>query len=152
MDRLKNPSRSRPRSFSADAERRIRAFLRAFGVEDEASLKELTRRIGRMAPAGLPTQIDAAAGLWFADLLGLPEAMADKALAAGRVAWLTAHAGRRWPLALFADAPPMALAEAVRRGVPALPPALLDDSMQPAELAPRRPRHAVAKPLRARTA
>jgi hypothetical protein len=152
MDRLKNPSRGRPRSFSADAERRMRAFLRAFGVGDDAALKELARRIGRMAPTGLPAQLDAAAGLWFADLLGWPEAMADKALAAGRVAWLTAHAGRRWPLALFADAPPMALAEAVRRGVPALPPAILGDSMPLAELAPQRLRHGVAKPLRARTA
>lgn len=152
MDRLKNPSRGRSRSFSADAERRVRAFLRAFGVEDEAALKDLVRRIGRMAPAGLPTQIEAAAGLWFADLLGLPEAMADKALAAGRVGWLAAQAGKRWPMALFADAPPMALAEALRRGVPALPPMLLNDIMPPAELAPQRPRGAVAKPLRARTA
>lgn len=152
MDRLKNPSRGRPRSFSADAERRIRAFLRAFGVNDDAAIRELARRLGRMAPTGLPGQIEAGAGLWFADLLGWPEAMAPKALAAGRVAWLTAHAGRRWPLALFADAPPMALAEAVRRGVPALPPATLGDAMQPAELAPQRLRHAVAKPLRARTA
>lgn len=152
MERLKNPSRGRPRSFSADAERRMRAFLRAFGVNDDAALKELARRIGRMAPTGLPAQIDAAAGLWFADLLGWPEAMAGKALAAGRVAWLTAHAGRRWPLALFADAPPMALAEAVRRGVPALPPTILGDTMQPAELAPQRLRLPVAKPLRARTA
>ena len=152
MDRLKNPSRGRPRSFSADAERRMRAFLRAFGVNDDAALKELARRIGRMAPTGSPAQIDAAAGLWFADLLGWPEAMAAKALAAGRVAWLTAHAGRRWPLALFADAPPMALAEAVRRGLPALPPAIFGDTMQPAELTPQRLRLAVAKPLRARTA
>ena len=152
MDRLKNPSRGRPRSFSADAERRIRAFLRAFEIEDEPALKELARRLGRLAPAASAAQLDTAAGLWFADMLGLSESEAARALAAGRVAWLTTHAARRWPLALFADAPPIALAESLRRGLPALPPAILGDAMQAAELAPPRLRSMTAKPLRARTA
>ncbi|HEY7609811.1 MAG TPA: hypothetical protein VIF14_11320 [Alphaproteobacteria bacterium] len=153
MDRLKTPSRSRSRSFSADAERRLRSFLRGFGVEDEAALRELVRRLGRMAPAASPAQIDAAAGLWFADLLGRPDSEAGLALAAGRVAWLTTRAGKRWPLALFADAPPAPLAEALRRGVPALPPTLLADSMTAATLAPPRLfRPPAAKPLRVRPA
>jgi hypothetical protein len=152
MDRLKNPSRSRPRSFSADAERRLRSFLRGFGVEDEAVMKELVRRLARMAPAASPAQIDAAASLWFADLLGRPESEAGLALAAGRVAWLAARAARRWPLALFADAPPAPLAEVLRRGLPALPPATLGDLMPAATLAPPRLRPAAAKPLRARPA
>ncbi len=97
-------------------------------------------------------QIDAAAGLWFADLLGRPESEAAKALAAGRVAWLTTRAARRWPLALFADAPPVALAEVLRRGLPSLPPAILGDAMPAAELARPRLRQFALKPLRARTA
>jgi hypothetical protein len=152
MDRLKSPSRSRLRSFSAEAERRFRSFLRGFGVEDEVALKELVRRLSRMAPAATPGQIDAAAGLWFADLLGLPENETARALAAGRVAWLTSRAARRWPLALFADAPPVALAEVVRRGLPALPPTILGDTMPEAALSPQRLRPLAAKPLRARTA
>jgi hypothetical protein len=152
MDRLKTPSRSRPRSFSADAERRIRSFLRGFGVADEAVLKELVKRLRRMAPSASTAEIDAAAGLWFADFLGRPESEADKALAVGRVAWLTARAGKRWPLALFADAPPATLAEAIRRGLPALPPSILGDAMPAATLAPPRLRGAAAKPLRARPA
>ena len=152
MERLKSPSRSRARSFSAEAERRFRSFLRGFGVEDEAAMKELVRRLGRLAPAAAPTQIDAAAGLWFADLLGQPERDAARALAAGRVAWLTTRAAKRWPLALLADAPPVALAEALRRGLPALPPPILGDAMPEAVLAPQRPRAFPAKPLRARTA
>ena len=152
MDRLKTPSRGRARSFSAEAERRFRSFLRGFGVEDEATLKELVRRLGRMAPAASPAQIDAAAGVWFADLLDRPESEAARALAAGRVAWLVTRAARRWPLALFAEAPPLTLSEVLRRGLPALPPAVLGDAMPPAELEPRRLPSAVAKPLRARTA
>lgn len=152
MDRLKSPSRSRQRSFSAEAERRFRSFLRGFGVEDEATLKELVRRVSRMAPAATRSQIDAAAGLWFADLLGLSESEAMRALAAGRVAWLTSRAAKRWPLALFADAPPAALAEVVRRGLPALPPPILGDTMREAVLSPQRLRPVAAKPLRARTA
>jgi hypothetical protein len=105
-----------------------------------------------MAPGGTAAQIDAAAGLWFADLLGMPEHEAARALAAGRVAWLTTQAARRWPLALFADAPPVLLAEALRRGLPALPPPLLGDAMPPAELRYRRPPAFSAKPLRARAA
>jgi len=152
MDRLKTPSRSRARSFSAEAERRFRSFLRGFGIEDETVLKELVRRIGRTAPAASPAQIDAAVGLWFADLLGQPESEAARALAAGRVAWLTTGAARRWPLALFADAPPPVLAEVLRRALPALPPAILGDAMPPAELEPRRLPSFAAKPLRTRTA
>jgi hypothetical protein len=152
MDRLKNPSRGRPRSFSAEADRRFRSFLRGFGVEDETVLKELTRRLGRMAPTAGRAQIDSAAGLWFTDLLGRPESEAARALAAGRVAWLTTRAAKRWPLALFADAPPLALAESLRRGLPTLPPAILADAMGPAELAPQRLRPFAAKPLQARTA
>jgi hypothetical protein len=152
MDRLKTPSRGRARSFSAEAERRFRSFSRGFGIEDEAVLKELVRRLGRMAPAASPAQIDAAAGLWFADLLGQPEREAARALAAGRVAWLVTRASRRWPLALFAEAPPVALAEVLRRALPALPPAILGDAMPPAQLKPQRLPSTVAKPLRARTA
>lgn len=152
MDRLRRPSRGRPRSFSADAERRFRSFLRGFGIEDEPALKELARRLGRMAPATSAAAVDAAAGLWFVDLLGVPESEAEKALAAGRVAWLTSHAAKRWPLALFADAPPAALAEALRRVLPSLPPATLADTMAAADLARTRPRHLVAKALRPRTA
>ena len=152
MERLKNPSRGRPRSFSAEAERRFRSFLRGFGVEGDAALKELVRRLGRMAPAAGRAEIDAAAGLWFADLLGRPESEADRALAAGRVAWLTTRAAKRWPLALFAEAPPLALTEVLRRGLPTLPPAILGDAMPAAELEPQRLRPYAAKPLRARTA
>jgi hypothetical protein len=152
MERLKSPSRSRARSFSAEAERRYRSFLRGFGVKDEAAMKELVRRLGRLAPAAAPTQIDAAAGLWFADLLGQPESDAARALAAGRVAWLTTRAARRWPLALFAEAPPVALVEVLRRGLPALPPPILGDAMPEAALSPQRLRPFPAKPLRARTA
>ncbi len=152
MDRLKSPSRSRARTFSAEAERRFRSFLRGFGVEDEAVLKELVRRLGRMAPTATRAQIEAAAGLWFADLLGLPESEVARSLAAGRVAWLMTGAARRWPLALFAEAPPVALAEAVRRGMPTLPPQLLGDAMPPAELKPQRTPQLAAKPLRAHTA
>lgn len=152
MERLKTPGRGRARSFSAEAERRFRSFLRGFGIEDEAVLKEIVRRLSRMAPVASPAQIDTAAGLWFADLLGQPESEAARALAAGRVAWLTARAARRWPLALFAETPPPALAEILRRGLPALPPAILGDTMPPAELWPPRLSPAVAKPLRARTA
>jgi hypothetical protein len=152
MDRLKNPSRSRARSFSAEAERRFRSFLRGFGIENEAVLKELVRRLGRMAPAAAPAQIDAAAGLWFADLLGLPEREAPRALAAGRVAWLTTQAARRWPLALFADASPLVLSEALRRGTPMLPPPVLGDAMPAAELKPQRLPSIAARPLRAHTA
>jgi hypothetical protein len=152
MDRLKNPSRGRPRSFSAEAERRLRAFLRGFGVEDEASLKELARRLNRRVPGASLGQLESMAGHWFADLLGRPENEAAKALAAGRVAWLTTRAARRWPLALFADAPPAALGEALRRGVPMLPPAILGDTMPAAEFARPRLRQFAAKPLRARTA
>lgn len=152
MDRLKTLSRSRARSFSAEAERRFRSFLRGFGVEDEAVLKELVRRLSRLAPSAAPAQIDEAAGLWFADVLGWPESEAARALAAGRVAWLTTQAARRWPLALFADAPPLLLSESLRRGLPALPPPLLGDAMPAAELKPRRLPSFAAKPLRARTA
>ena len=152
MDRLKTPSRGRARSFSAEAERRFRSFLRGFGVEDEAVLKDLVRRLGRMAPSTAPAEIAAAAGLWFAELLGRPESEAARALAAGRVAWLTTGAARRWPLALFADSPPPALAEMLRRGVPALPPTILGDAMYPAELKPIRLPKPAAKPLRARVA
>lgn len=152
MDRLRNPSRGRPRSVSADAERRLRGFLRGFGIDDEHPLRELTRRLGRMAPTASAKAIDAAAGHWFAGLLGLPESGAEMALAVGRIAWLASHAGKRWPLALFADAPPAALAETLRRSLPALPPTNLADTMAAADLAWARPRHAVAKPLRARTA
>lgn len=152
MDRLKPLNRSRTRSFSAEAERRFRSYLRAFGVEDQAALKELVRRLARMAPAATPREIDAAAGLWFADLLGWPESEAARALAVGRVAWLTTQATRRWPLALFADAPPLTLAEALRRGIPALPPPLLGDPMPPAELRPQRLPSFAGKPLRARAA
>lgn len=152
MDRLKAPSRARMRSFSAEAERRFRSYLRGFGIEDEAVLRELVRRLGRMAPSGTAAAIDTAAGLWFAELVGRPENEAARTLAAGRVAWLTAGAARRWPLALFADAPPPALAEMLRRGMPALPPANLGDAMQPAELRPPRLTKPVAKPLRARAA
>lgn len=152
MDRLKTPSRGRARSFSAEAERRFRSFLRGFGIEGEAVQKELVRRLGRMAPAATPAQIEAAAGLWFADLLGLPEREAPRALAAGRVAWLTTQAARRWPLALFADASPLVLAEALRRVTPMLPPPLLGDAMPAAELKPRRLPSFAAKPLQTRTA
>jgi hypothetical protein len=152
MDRLKNPSRGRPRSFSAEADRRLRSFLRGFGAEDAAVLKELARRLGRMAPGAHQPEIDAAAGLWFADLFGWPENAGAKALAAGRVAWLSIGAARRWPLALFADAPPVALAEALRRRLPPLPPAMLGDAMAPAELARTRVPAEAVKPLRARTA
>ena len=152
MDRLKSPSRGRPRSFSAEADRRFRSYLRAFGVENDAALKDLVRRLGRMAPAATPAQIDAAAGLWFADLLGQAESEAPRALAAGRVAWLTIRAARRWPTALFGDTPPVALTELLRRALPALPPPILGDTMPTAELAPRRLPHLAAKPLRARTA
>jgi hypothetical protein len=68
------------------------------------------------------------------------------------VAWLTARAAKRWPLALFADAPPVALAEVVRRLLPELPPPILGDTMPEAALAPQRLRPVAAKPLRARTA
>jgi hypothetical protein len=152
MDRLKTASRGRARSFSAEAERRFRSYLRGFGVEDEAVLKELVRRLARMAPAATPVQIDAAAGLWFTDLLGRPESEAARALAAGRVAWLTTQAARRWPVALFADAPPPALGEALRRGIPALPPPLRGDPMPAAELKPQRLPSFATKPLRARAA
>lgn len=152
MDRLKTPSRSRARSFSAEAERRFRSFLRGFGVEDETVLKELVRRLSRLAPSAMPAQVDAAAGLWFADVLGWPESEAARALAAGRVAWLTTQAARRWPLALFADAPPVLLSEFLRRGLPKLPPPLLGDAMPAAELKPQRLPSFAVKPLRARTA
>lgn len=152
MDRLKIPSRSRARSFSAEAERRFRNFLRGFGIEDESSLKELVRRLSRLAPSATPAQIDAAAGLWFADVLGWPDSESARALAAGRVAWLIIKAARRWPLALFADAPPLVVSEALRRGLPTLPPPLLGDAMHPAALKPRRLPAFSAKPLRARTA
>ncbi len=152
MDRLKTPSRSRARSYSAEAERRFRNYLRGFGIEDETTLKELVRRLGRMAPSAAPTAIDTAAGLWFAEVLGRPESEAARALAVGRVAWLTTGAARRWPLALFADMPPPALAELLRRSVPALPPAILGDAMHPAELQPPRLIRHAAKPLRARAA
>jgi hypothetical protein len=132
MERLKSPSRSRARSFSAEAERRYRSFLRGFGVKDEAAMKELVRRLGRLAPAAAPTQIDAAAGLWFADLLGQPESDAARAL--------------------FAEAPPVALVEVLRRGLPALPPPILGGAMPEAALSPQRLRPFPAKPLRARTA
>ncbi len=152
MERLKHPARGRPRSFSAEADRRMRLFLRAFGIEDEAQLKELARRLGRMAPTATIAEIDEAAGLWFAEFLGWPESDAAKALAAGRVAWLTTRAARRWPLALFADVPPPALAETLRRALPSLPPATLGDAMLPADLAPLRLRHYAARPLRPRAA
>ena len=152
MDRLKTTTRARTRSLSVEAERRFRNYLRGFGVEDEAALKELVRRLGRMAPAATPAQIDAAAGLWFADLLGLPESEAPRALAAGRVAWLAAQAARRWPLMLFADGAPATLTEALRRGLPALPPPLLGDPMHAAELEPPRLPSFAVKPLRPRAA
>ena len=152
MDRLKSPSRSRARSYSAEAERRFRSFLRGFGVEHEVAMKELVRRLSRMAPVAAPAQIEAAAGLWFADLLGQPESEAGRALAAGRVAWLTIRAARRWPTALFGDTPPAALTELLRRALPALPPPILGDAMPEAALAPQRLRAFPAKPLRARTA
>ena len=154
MDRLRSPSRSRPRAFSADAERRVRAFLRGFGVEDEYALRELTRRLGRMAPGTSAEGLAGVAGRWFAQLLGRPEIEADKALAAGRVAWLAAEVGKRWPIALLADMPPLALSEQLRRNLPALPPSDLATAMPPADLAPARLRGLVLKParLRARTA
>jgi hypothetical protein len=151
MDRLRNSSRGRPRALSADAERRVSAFLRGFGIDDEPASKELARRLGRLAPAGSASALDAAAGLWFADLLGLPESEGAKALAAGRVAWLAVHAGKRWPSALLADAVPAALAEALRRGLPALPPAGLADAMPAADLTRARLRHLVTRPARLRT-
>jgi len=151
MDRLRSPSRSRPRAFSADAERRARTFLRGVGVEDEYALRELARRLTRLAPGGGADALAGAAGRWFANLLGRPEIEADKALAAGRVAWLSAEAGKRWPVALFADSPPLALAEQLRRNLPALPPADLAHAMPPAELAPPRLRGLVLKPARLRT-
>jgi len=150
MDRLKNPSRGRPRSRSADAERRLRTFLRGFGIENETALRELVRRLARMAPAGGTAAIEESAGRWFAAVLGQPQRDLAKALAAGRVAWLTADAGRRWPLALFGETPPV-LTEAIRRAAPALPPAMLRDAMPAAPLTPPRLRDLVPAPARLRT-
>ncbi len=152
MDRLKFPNRSRTRPYSAEAERKFRSFFRGFGIEDDAAMKELIRRLGRLAPSGAAGDIDAAAGRWFADVLGRPESEAARALAAGRVAWLVAQAGRRWPLTLLSDTPPLAVTEALRRGLPALPPPLLGDPMPAAELERRRLPSFAARPLRARTA
>jgi hypothetical protein len=159
MDRLKSPSRSRSRSFSADAERRVRGFLRGFGIADEHALRELTRRLARLAPAAIApgagsAALEAAAGRWFASLFGLAEIDAPKALAAGRLAWLATDAARRWPVALFADAPPAVLVEQLRGSAPTLPPPELGDPMRPADVAWVRPRVPALKParLRARTA
>lgn len=149
MDRLRSPSRAR--SHSADVERRVRAFLRSFGIEDENALRELVRRLARLAPGGQPDALEAAAGGWFASLLGKPEAEADMAFAAGRVAWLSGQAGKHWPLALFAEAAPVTVVEVLRRQLPAFPPATLGDAMPPAELAPPRLRHLLSKPARLRT-
>ena len=148
MERLKSPSRLRSRS--ADAERRLRTFLRGFGVENDAALRELVRRLARMAPAGGVVAIEDAAGRWFAAVLGAPETNLRKALAAGRLAWLSADAGRRWPLALFGEMPPV-LAETIQRAAPVLPPALLGDAMPPAPLMPPRLRDVVSMPVRPRT-
>jgi hypothetical protein len=75
---------------------------------------------------------------------------APKALAAGRLAWLASDAAKRWPVALFADAPPPALVEQLRRNVPALPPVDLADAMAPADVAWVRPRAPALKPARLR--
>ena len=151
MDRLKSPSRGRLRPRSADAERRMRTFLRAFGIENETAMRELVRRVARMAPDGSAAAIDEAAGRWFAGVLGQPEREFRKALAAGRVAWLAAAAGRRWPLALFGEAPPV-LTETIRSAAPVLPPAMLGDPMPAAPLTPPRLRDLVPLPARPRTA
>lgn len=153
MDRLRSPSRTRPRTRSADAERRLRGFLRGFGIDDDAALRELVRRLARLAPGGTSAALEEAAGRWFASVLGQPENDLRKALAAGRVAWLDAGAGRRWPLALFGEPPPV-LIESIRRTLPMLPPAMLGDAMPAAPLLPPRLRNFVPMTarLRARTA
>src|SRR5690606_7338548 len=97
MDRLKTASRPRSRVPTLDVERRIKSFIRAFGVADEATLRETARRLARLSPDGDPRALDAAAGAWFARLFGWPEADSAKALAVGKVAWLCAGAGVRWP-------------------------------------------------------
>jgi len=150
MDRLRSPSRSRSRSLSAEAERRVRSFLRGLGVEDGHALKELARRLARSGAGAHRDSLEAAAGRWFAYVFGWPEASAAKALAAGRVAWLAADAGKRWPHALFTDTPPMALTEVLRRSLPALPPAILDTAMPAAELAHARVRQIFTRPARLR--
>jgi hypothetical protein len=152
MDRLRSPSRSRSRSFSAEAERRARRFLRGFGIEDESALRELARRCARLAPGAGPAALEAVAGRWFASLFGWPQIDGEKALAAGRLAWLASDLGRRWPAALLADAPPPALVERLRRALPPLPPADLAHLMPTADLAPARLRVLAARPLRVRTA
>jgi hypothetical protein len=133
----------------------VRAFLRGFGIADDYALRELARRLARLAPEALAPgagtgALEAVAGRWFASLLGLPEIEAPRALAAGRLAWITTDAAGRWPTALFADAPPAVLVERLRRSVPALPPADLGDAMPPADLAWVRPRVPALKPARLR--
>ncbi|MCW5771931.1 MAG: hypothetical protein KIT16_09870 [Rhodospirillaceae bacterium] len=138
MDRLKTSSRPRSRTATADLERRTRAFLRGFAIADEQEARELARRLLRLAPSGDSAALEAVAGAWFARLLGWPEAAAARALAAGRLAWLSTGCATRWAEALFADVPPAGLAQTLRAGVPSFPPTMLDDMMPPASLeAPR---------------
>lgn len=150
MDRLKNPSRPRTQGLSVESERRLRHFIRGFGIVDEQALREVARRLARMAPGGDHHVVEVAAGVWFARLLGWPEANAARALAVGRLAWLSSGGVQRWPQALFADAPPHALADILRKAMPVLPPTMLDDHMPAATLKRPRIRHLFLKSSRLR--
>jgi hypothetical protein len=148
MDRLDRPLATTRGALPAERERRVTAFLRGFAIEDERALRALARRLAALVPSGQVEALEAAAAAWFARLLDGPNAKPDLALALGRVAWLAAGAGKHWPMALLAHAPPAEFTRSVRAALPALPPPHRDDAMPAANLEPVRLRDLVRWPAR----
>lgn len=145
MDRVTFSKRPRSRTAAGgrtatvEGERRIRRFLRGFGIEDEAVVRQFVRRFATAGDGavGEARLVDAVAR-WLALHLGQPHADPTLALSLGRVAWLTADAGTRWPEALLGTTLPPALAGALRRKLPNVPPPMLNSAMPAAALHPMR--------------
>ncbi len=125
--------RSTIRDGGAAVDSRLRHFCAEFGIDDEPTLRALTRRFGVVDCAA---RIEAAASHWFADLLGIAHSRAAVALAAGRLAWLNADGGRRWPHLFLSGAVPPRIASELVRFVPGLLPPIVAAAMPPASLAP----------------
>ncbi len=114
---------------------RLRGFLSEFEIRDAAALAALARRF--RGTDGV-ARAEAEASRWFAGLLGISRSRGALAFAAGRLAWLSAGGGQRWPDLFLSDSVPCEMASALSRALPGLLPPILATDMPSAMLEPVR--------------